>query len=245
MNGNNKQLLINLQQGVCETKDTATREVLVERRVVKDDSECCAKPTDAVLLDSMSIGSDECDSIFFTIVNNTAETQILRGGKPGQAGVYQKLQLTPDASNVAGVTADSGDGSGPQPNVLPWQGMNFITQDGILVTGWEITVNAGPAAQANQNITLVRQSANISDKCRTKRIRPACPECPQDSAPDTRLFKFCRLLDAYNHVDYPLLPGANVDIRIFYAGLATAKGIVACSGPNAGKVIAGVSQTAV
>lgn len=240
MNGNNKQLLVNLQQGACTITESPAEAVIVKQASRKTE-ECCSKPTDSVTIDSNSFGSDQCADIEFTLENNTEETQIVRFGKPGQAGVYQKLNLEADASNVAGVTADAGDG--PEPNVLPLQGFNFLTQDGIVVTGIEIEVLAGGDAQGSQRLSLVRQSVNVTDKCRTTRVRPSCPECPQDNAPQVFFYKFCRMWDAYNHADYSLLPGASVTARIHYAGLATAKGVVACAGTNAGQIVTQIVTT--
>lgn len=233
MNGqSNRQLLITLQQGACEMPEQVSEAVIIKNAGNTKGAACCAKPTDAVTIDSNSFGSDDCADIDITFVNATAETQILRFGKPGQAGIYQKLNLTPDASNVAGVTADAGDGA--QPNVLPLQGFNFLTQDGIVVTGMEIEILAGGAPQGAQKVILVRQSVNVTDKCRTTRVKPSCSECVNDNDPLTYFFKFCRMWDAYNHADYALLAGASVSVKIHYAGLATGKGIVACAGANRG-----------
>lgn len=241
MNGvSNKQLLINLQLGSCSVED-APATALIVKNGSNNTKECCSKPTDAVTIDSNSFGSDDCADIDFTFVNGTAETQILRFGKPGQAGVYQKLNLTPDASNVAGVTADAGDGA--QPNVLPLQGFNFLTQDGIVVTGMEIEILAGGNAQGAQKVILNRQSVNVTDKCRTTRVKPSCSECINDNDPLTYFFKFCRMWDAYNSADYALLAGASVNVKIHYAGLATAKGIVACAGANKGQLVQTVVQS--
>lgn len=239
-NGNNKQLLVNLQQGSCTVTETVATAVIVNNGN-KGGAECCSTPTDAVTIDSNSFGNDDCADIDFTFLNNTEETQILRFGKPGQAGIYQKLNLDADASNVAGVTADAGDGA--QPNVLPLQGFNFLTQDGIVVTGMEIEILAGGNAQAAQKIILVRQSVNVVDKCSTTRVKPSCSECINDNDPQTFFFKFCRMWDAYNHADYNLLAAASVNVKIHYAGLATAKGIVACAGANRGQVVTAIVQS--
>lgn len=240
MSTNNKQLLINLQQGSCAVEEKVAKAVIVNNGD-NGAKECCSKPTDSVTIDSNSFGSDDCADIDFTFVNGTQETQILRFGKPGQAGIYQKLNLTPDASNVAGVTADAGDGA--QPNVLPLQGFNFLTQDGIVVTGMEIEILSGGNSQAVQKVILNRQSVNVTDKCRTTRVKPSCSECINDNDPQTFFFKFCRMWDAYNSADYALIAGASVNVKIHYAGLATAKGIVACAGANRGQLVTAIVQT--
>lgn len=234
-NGNNKQLLVNLQQGACTITEAPAEAVIIKNGASRTE-ECCSKPTDSVTIDSNSFGSDSCADIDFTFENNTAETQTIRFGKPGQAGIYQKLNLTPDVSNVAGVTADAGDG--PQPNALPLQGFNFLTQDGIVVTGMEIEISSTDTpTQASQRLILVRQSVNVTDKCRTTRVKPSCSECINDNDPQTFFFKFCRMWDAYNHADYPIVPGAIINVKIHYAGLATAKGVVACAGANQGQLV--------
>lgn len=235
----NKTLLVKLQAGATEQLQNGAVQTITQ---VNGPGTCTTKPTDAVTIDSNSFGSDDCADISFTFANTTNETQVLRFGKPGQAGVYQKLNLSVDASNVAGVTADAGDG--PQANVLPLQGFNFLTQDGIVVTGFEVEIISGGNTQANQKVTLVRQSVNVTDKCKTTRVRPDCSLCINQNDPQVYLFKFCRMWDAYNHADYPLLAGASVNIKVYYAGLATAKGVVACAGQYAGQVVTSVNVTA-
>ncbi len=236
---NNKQLLVSLQGGASLQQDP--KDSVTVNQPQNTTNSCATKPTDSITIDSNSFGDDDCADIEFAIVNNSGEDQVIRLGKPGQAGVYQKLGLVADASNVAGVTADAGDG--PEPNVLPLQGFNFLTQDGIVVTALEIEIVAGGNLQGAQKVKLQRQSVNVTDKCRTTKVKPTCSECFNDTDPLTYLFKFCRMWDAYNHADYTILEGSSVTLRVYYAGLATAKGIVACAGTNKGQVVHSIVQS--
>lgn len=242
MNGNssNQQLLINLQNGSCTQNEPVAKAIIVNPGN-DGGKECCSAPTNAVTIDSNSFGNDDCADIDFTFVNTTQETQTLVFGKRGQAGLYQILGFPADASNVAGVTADAG--SGAVPNVGPLQGFNWITQDGIVVTGFEISVLSGGNAQAVQKVILDRQSVNITDKCKRTIVKPSCSECVNENDPQTFFFKFCRMFDAYNSAEYNLIAGASVEVKIHYAGLATAKGIVACAGVNKGMVVTAITQT--
>lgn len=239
----NKELLLNLQSASIPVQETAQQvTTTVLATTAQSAPSCATKGTDSVTIDSNSFGDDNCADIDLTFVNGTEFAQILRFGAPGQAGLYQKLNMVADASNVAGVTADAGDGA--QPNVLPLQAFNWLTQDGIVVTGMEVEILAGGNPQAAQKLTLNRQSPNVTDKCKTTRVKPSCSECINDNDPQTYFYRFCRMWDSYNSADYTLIAGGSVNIKIHYAGLATAKGIVACAGANKGQVVTQIVQTA-
>lgn len=220
-----------MQSGAATVNNPGGAAPVVPVVVAQPSTSCTTKPTDAVTIDSNSFGDDDCASIDMTFVNGTESPQTLRFGAQGQNGLYTILGLPIDASNVAGVTADAGDGA--VASVGPLQGMNWLTQNGIIVTALEITILAG-TNQGQQKVTLNRLSVNVTDKCKTTTVKPKCGECFNSNDPTVYLFQFCRALDYYNNAQYTLVAGGSVNIQIRYAALATAQGYVGCTGQYQG-----------
>lgn len=231
---NNRQLLVSLQAGATEPlpNPPSGGAVVINQN---PPTQCTTKKTDAIVIDSNAFGDDNCADVEFVFVNSTDDTQILRFGPQGRAGVYQILDQPADASNVAGVTADVGEGA--MPNVLPLQGFNFLGQNGVIITRVEVQINSNSPTQNGQKLTANRYSINVLDSAKRTTFKPLCSECFNDNDPITYSFPVCRAVDYYNNLEYPIVAGATITLKVTYAALATGLGYVACNGQYQGQLL--------
>lgn len=215
------QDLINIQQGICTTKDSGQR--TVTERVIVDDvkhDECCTDPTRATIIDANAFHlGGECEVEFDVTNEALAPASLIRIGGPGN-DCAEALGITPGPG--VGVTTDFG--GNPQTSGESLNCWNEVFgQPGVLINGLCIEVRSGTVPK----VTLNELDPNL-EQCAKKVITPICPPCPEEDGTTTRCWNFCFAVIESRWVEITVPVDADYTVKVNTGAYGAGRAFIKC-----------------